>query len=71
MHTTVIFSSLGLLYNASQCRDLDWKCMASSDGTDKILSNHYQLLTMNVYNLNIYDVKSFRTFFFVLCVGER
>ena len=36
MHTTVIFSSLGLLYNASQCRDLDWQCMISSDGTDKI-----------------------------------
>ena len=24
MHTIVVFSSLGLLYNASQCRDLDW-----------------------------------------------
>ena len=36
MHTTVVFSSLGLLYNASQCRDLDWQCMASSDGTDNI-----------------------------------
>ena len=26
---------------------------------------------MDVYNLNIHGVKSFRPFFFVLCVGER
>ena len=71
MHTTVVFSSLGLLYNASQCQDLDWQCMCSSDGTDKIFSNHYQLLTMGVYNLDIHGVKSFRPLFFVLCVGER
>ena len=24
LHTIVVFSSLGLLYNASQCRNLDW-----------------------------------------------
>ena len=62
MHTTVVFSSLGLLYNASQCQDLDWQCMCSSDGTDKIFSNHYQLLTMGVYNLNTHGVKSFCPF---------
>ena len=71
LHTTVVFSSLGLLYNASQCRDLEWQCMTSSDGTDKIFSNHYQLLTMGVYNLSTHGVKSFRPFFYVLCVGER
>ena len=70
-HTTVVFSSLGLLYNASQCADLDWQLLATSDGTDKIFSNHYQLLTFGVFNLNKHGVKSFRPFFYIQCVREQ
>ena len=70
-HTTVVFTSLGLLYNASQCADLGWQLMASSDGTDNVFSNNYQVLTLGTFNLNKKGVKSFRPFFYVMCLGER
>ena len=70
-HTTVVFTSLGLLYNASQCSDLGWQLMCSCDGTDHIFSNDYQLLTLGTFNLNKKGVKSFRPFFYVMCLGER
>ena len=70
-HTTVVFTSLGLLYNASQCADLGLQLMASCDGTDNVFSNNYQLLTLVTFNLNMKGVKSFRPFFYVICLGER
>ena len=70
-HTTVVFTSLGLLYNASQCADLGWELMGTSDGIDNIFSNDYQLLTLGTFNLNKKGVKSFRPFFYVMCLGER
>ena len=45
--------------------------MCLSDGKGKISSNHYQLLTMGVYNFNIHVAKSFCPFFSVFCVGKR
>ena len=50
-YTTVVFTSLGLLYNASQCADLGWELMGTSDGTDNIFSNDCQLLKLGTFNL--------------------
>ena len=38
--TTIVFSSLGLLWNAYQCEKLEWRVMCSSDGTDSVASNN-------------------------------
>jgi hypothetical protein len=69
--TTTVISSVALLFNICMCEQLEWKLMASSDGTDNITSNNWQLLTFGVFNLNEHGVKSFRPFAFVLSPGER
>lgn len=37
MKSTTVFSSLALLWNLCQCHSLEWKVMASADGTDSKL----------------------------------
>jgi hypothetical protein len=69
--TATVFSSVALLFNICMCEQLEWRVMATSDGTDNTTSNNWQLLTFGVFNLNKYGVKSFRPFAFVLSPGER
>ena len=69
--TTIVFSSLGLLWNAYQCEKLEWRVMCSSDGTDSVAANNWQLLTMGAFNISKHCKKQFRPFFYVFCPGER
>ena len=71
LHTTTVFTSLGLLYNLCMCKQLKWKVMASSDGTDNTTNNNWQLLTMGCFSINSKGVQQYRPFFFVLAPGER
>ena len=41
LHTTTVFTSLGLLYNLCMCKQLKLKVMAASNGTDKPTNNNW------------------------------
>jgi len=69
--TTTVFTSLGLLWNMQQCKDLEFKVTASADGTDKVTSNNYQTMMFGVHSINEYGTKQFRPFIFILAPGER
>jgi hypothetical protein len=68
---TTVFSSLALLWNIKQAKDLDFVVTAAADGTDKMVCNNFQTLIFGVININKAGVKSFRPLFFVLSPGER
>ena len=69
-HTTV-FTFLGLLYNLCMCKQLKWKVMAASDGTDNTTNNNWQLLTMGCFSINSKGAQQYQPFFFILASGER
>ena len=71
MHTTMVFSSLALLWNIVRCRDLEWRVTGTADGTDDMVCNNYQLLVFGVNSVNAKGVKQFRPIYFVLGPGER
>ena len=64
-------SSLALLWNLQLCKLIDFKVMASCDGTDEVLSNNDQTLILGCISINRYGKKSFRPFLLAIGRAER
>ena len=69
--STLVFSSLALLWNITFCHTLDYNVTASSDGTDHILCNNHILLNFGVHSINESGTRSFRPLFYAVAPSEK
>ncbi|KAG7366758.1 hypothetical protein IV203_029428 [Nitzschia inconspicua] len=68
---TVVFTSLALLCNMLSCKEIDFECCASSDGTHGVSTTDYRLIPFGVFFCNNKGHRQFHPIAYAFGEGER
>ncbi|KAG7355377.1 hypothetical protein IV203_000063 [Nitzschia inconspicua] len=68
---TVVFTSLALLCNMLSCKEIDFECCASADGTHGVSTTDYRLIPFGVFFCNNKGHRQFHPIAYAFGEGER